>query len=106
MKNIEQKVINFIQFYDLIKPNEKILISLSGGPDSVFALFFFYKYQKKFRCKIEAIHFNHNLRGQESNEDENFTKSLCEKLGIGLFIKSLDVKSYAKKNKISIEEAA
>lgn len=106
MKKIEQKVINFIRLYDLIRPNENLFISLSGGADSVFALYFFYKFQKKFHCKIEAIHFNHNLRGKESNEDEIFTKSLCEKLGIKLFIKSLDVKSYAKKNKISIEEAA
>ncbi len=106
MKNTEQKVINFIQSYDLIKPNEKLLISLSGGADSVFALYFFYKFQNKFRCSIQAIHFNHNLRGNESDKDEIFTKSFCDNLGIELFIKSLDVKSYAKKNKISIEEAA
>lgn len=106
MKKIEQKVFNFIQLYDLINPNEKLLIALSGGPDSVFALYFFHKFKKKFRCKVIAIHFNHNLRGQESIDDELFTKSLCEKLGIDLVTKSLNVISFAKKNKISIEEAA
>lgn len=106
MKKIEQKVFNFIQHYDLVKPAEKLLISLSGGADSVFALYFFHKFKKKFRCKIQAIHFNHNLRGKESDEDENFTKLMCEKLGVELFIKSLDVKNYAKKNRLSIEEAA
>lgn len=106
MKSIEEKVINFIARYGLIGQKENLLIAFSGGPDSVFALHFFYKFRKKFRCNISAVHFNHNLRGNESKEDENFAIAQCNKLRIDLNIIQLDVKTFAKKNKLSIEEAA
>lgn len=106
MKSIEEKVINFIDRYGLIGQKENLLIAFSGGPDSVFALHFFYKFRKKFRCNISAVHFNHNLRGNESKEDENFAIAQCKKLGIDLNIIPLDVKAFAKKNKLSLEEAA
>ena len=49
---------------------------------------------------------NHNLRGTESKRDEKFCKDLCESLSIEFYSTSVDVKSFAKKNKKSIEEAA
>lgn len=106
MKSIEEKVINFIARYGLIGQKENLLIAFSGGPDSVFALHFFYKFRKKFRCNISAVHFNHNLRGNESKEDENFAIAQCKKLRVDLNIIQLDVKAFAKKNKLSLEEAA
>jgi tRNA(Ile)-lysidine synthase len=106
MKSIEEKVINFIARYGLIGQKENLLIAFSGGPDSVFALHFFYKFRKKFRCNISAVHFNHNLRGNESKEDENFAIAQCKKLIVDLNIIQLDVKAFAKKNKLSLEEAA
>lgn len=106
MKKIEEKVINFIDTYSLINPNENLLIAFSGGPDSVFALHFLNKFRKKFKCNISAVHFNHNLRGNESNEDEFFVDTQCKKFGIELNIIQLDVKNYARNNKLSIEEAA
>ncbi|MCX7876532.1 MAG: tRNA lysidine(34) synthetase TilS [Melioribacteraceae bacterium] len=106
MKTIEQKVINFIQLNDLIQKKDKLLIALSGGADSVFALHFFYKFKKKFNCSFSAVHFNHNLRGVESDNDEKFVKNICNSLGIELFIIKLNVRESAKKNKMSIEEAA
>jgi tRNA(Ile)-lysidine synthase len=105
-KTIEQEVINFIKRYQLLDDSKKILIALSGGADSVFALRFFNKYKKKYKIEIAAIHVNHNLRGKESLRDEKFCRSLCEKIGIEIFIESVNVKSFAKKNKLSIEEAA
>lgn len=106
MKKTEQRVINFIKSFDLIQSNDKVLIAFSGGPDSVFALYFFYKFRKKYNIEISAIHFNHQLRGIESDEDEMFCKNLCSKLSIDFSSKKLNVLSDAKKNKISIEESA
>lgn len=106
MKQAEQKILKFIAREKLIEPEDKVLIAFSGGPDSVFALHFFSKYRKKYKIELMAVHFNHNLRGKESDQDEMFCESFCEQLNIPLCMVQLDVKSFAKKNKFSIEEAA
>ncbi len=106
MKSIEQKVIKFVDHYNLIKHGEKILIALSGGPDSVFTLFFFNKFKSRFGVTLAAAHLNHSLRGKSSDKDEEFCKSFCKKLEIDFFSEKINVKEFSKKNKISIEEAA
>lgn len=62
MKATEQKVLRFIKENGLIKVNDRILIALSGGPDSIFVLHFFNKFRKKFKIEISAVHVNHLLR--------------------------------------------
>lgn len=104
MKSTEQKVIKFITSHSLIKPGEKILVALSGGPDSVFLLYFLKKYQKKFRVELGAFHLNHSLR-KSADKEQKFCGELCEKLSIPFYSEKVDVKSFAKKNKISVEEA-
>jgi tRNA(Ile)-lysidine synthase len=106
MKKTEQKIIEFIERHSLVKRNDKLLIAISGGPDSVFALYFFNKFRKKYGIELFAVHFNHNLRNSESDNDEKFTLDFCEKFNVPLYIVDLDVKKIAKENKISIEEAA
>lgn len=106
MKKTEEKLIRFIESNKLIKKGERILVAFSGGPDSVFALHFLKKFQKKYQIEISAVHFNHQLRGEESGIDEQFSKQFCEKVGVRLFTKMIDVKKLAKAKKLSIEEAA
>jgi len=106
MKGIEQKVLRFINQYKLINSGDRILVAFSGGPDSVFALSFLNAFRLKYKITLTAIHFNHRLRGKESDEDEKFAKEFCKKLGIRFISIKLNVHSYAKKNKLSIEEAA
>jgi tRNA(Ile)-lysidine synthase len=106
MKNIEQKVLRFIEQNNLISANDKILIAFSGGPDSVFALNFFSKFKKKFKIQLCAVHFNHQLRGEESDNDEIFSIEACKKLKVPIEIKRINVKTHAAQNKLSVEEAA
>ncbi len=106
MKKTEEKIIRFIDSNKLIEKGERILVAFSGGPDSVFALHFLKKFQNKYKIEISAVHFNHQLRGDESDIDEQFSKQFCEKLGVKLFNIMLDVKKLAKAKKLSIEEAA
>ncbi|MGE5430627.1 MAG: tRNA lysidine(34) synthetase TilS [Syntrophomonadaceae bacterium] len=106
IKTIEQKVIKFIEEYDLLQPGEKILIALSGGPDSVFALNFFHKYKSKFGIILGAAHVNHSLRGQDSEMDEHFCAELSGKFDVQYFTEKVDVKRLAKLKKVSVEEAA
>ena len=105
MKATEQKVIRFIKDNDLITNGDKIVIALSGGPDSVFLLHFFNKFKKKYKIEIGAVHINHLLRGKNSDRDELFCKAICKELDIPFFVARFNVKSFAKKKKYSLEVA-
>ena len=65
-RSVEQKVLKFIDSNELIIPGDKILVALSGGPDSVFLLSFLLKYKKKLKINVGAFHLNHKLRDNEA----------------------------------------
>lgn len=107
MKTTEQKVLKFIDRHRLIDEGDKILVALSGGPDSVFALYFLKKYERRLKInKLSAIHVHHQLRGGDADEDEQFCGRLCQQHGIQFHAVKVNVKQFAEKNKFSIEEAA
>jgi len=105
MKATEQKVLRFIKENTLLSSGEKILIALSGGPDSVFLLHFLNKFKKKFKIELGAAHINHRLRGKDSERDELFCNAICDELSIPFYLLRKDIKSYSKKNKFSLEVA-
>jgi len=102
----EQNIIRFIENNQLVVKGDKLLIALSGGADSLFALWFFQKFKSKFKIELSALHVNHSLRSKESDDDELFCKSFCEKNKIEFNSVKVDVKKTASENKESIEEAA
>jgi tRNA(Ile)-lysidine synthase len=104
LKKTEQKVLNFSDRKDLIRKNDKILIALSGGPDSVFLLNLLNKFKKRFKISIGAFHLDHSLR-KNSKKDAQFCKDICADLGIDFYTERKNVKEFAEKNKFSIEEA-
>lgn len=105
MKATEQKVLRFIKENDLLFSGDKILIALSGGPDSVFLFHFLNKFKKKYKIELGAVHINHLLRGEDSDRDELFCKTICDELSIPFYQLRKNIKSYAKKNKMSLEVA-
>lgn len=105
MKATEQKVIRFIKENNLISEGDKVLIALSGGPDSVFLLHFFNKFKNKYKIVPGAVHINHLLRGNDSDRDEIFCKAICNELDIPIYTVKANVKLYAKRNKYSLEIA-
>ncbi|MFA6596967.1 MAG: tRNA lysidine(34) synthetase TilS [Ignavibacteriaceae bacterium] len=105
MKSVEEKVLSFITEKKLVSLNDKIVVGFSGGADSVFLLSFLNKFQNKFNLSLFAVHLNHGLRGKEADDDESFCRKFCTDLDIPIFIKKKNVKSFAKKNKLSLEEA-
>ncbi|NPA69072.1 MAG: tRNA lysidine(34) synthetase TilS [Chlorobi bacterium] len=96
------EVENFIKDNNLFSREDKILLALSGGCDSVVL----FDILKKLNCNFAAAHANFKLRGKDSDDDEIFTENLCKKNGIELFKKSFDTRKYAKTNKLSLEDAA
>ncbi len=105
MTPAEQKVINFIRDNNLFSAGDKILCALSGGPDSVFLLTFLLKFRRKYKIDIAALHLNHMLRGRSADSDEKFCRNLCGVKKIPFYSVKADIKSEARKQKISVEEA-
>ena len=105
IKSTEQKVVKFILNKKLIGEGDSILVALSGGADSVFLLEFLLKYKRRFNIDIAAFHLNHNLRGKEANIDEQFCKNLTAQKRIPFFSTSKNVKLFAKRKRMSLEEA-
>jgi len=104
-KTIEQKALKFIDENHLIEKGDKVLVALSGGADSVFLLSFLLKFRNRFKIEVAAFHLNHKLRGKSAADDEKFCSEFCLKNKIEFVSVSRDVKTYAKKMKVSVEEA-
>ena len=100
---MEAKVFKTIQKYHMLSSEDVVLVALSGGADSMALLYFLYK---NCNYKLYAAHINHNLRGEESDGDEEFVKTCCKNLKIELFILNADVKKEAQCKGFSIEQAA
>ena len=102
MKKIEREVSQYIDRHDLLSPSGRYLVALSGGADSV-ALF---RMLLRLDYKIEAVHCNFKLRGEESFRDETFCKNLCREHGVTFHTVHFDTTEYAALHKLSIEMAA
>jgi tRNA(Ile)-lysidine synthase len=103
MQDIENKIADFIKQHHLLSAKGNVLLAVSGGADSVALLYIFYKLCPK---DLRIAHINHQLRGSESLKDEEYVKSLAAKFNLPITIESVDVKTYAKENRLSIETAA
>lgn len=71
---------------ELVEPGDTVVCALSGGADSIAMLFAFYLNREKLGIRLEAAHFNHQLRGEESQRDENFVRAFCERYDIPLHV--------------------
>jgi len=89
----------------MLTPGDGVLVGLSGGVDSVSLLSVLIALKDEYQLAISAVHINHNLRGEASAQDERLVRALCKSLNVPLFVFQADVKDYAVKNKIGIEEA-
>lgn len=93
---------NYIQKNKLFANDDKILVTVSGGVDSVVLLHLLHK----LNYNIALAHCNFNLRGNESDQDEHFVKSLCNSYGLANHFISFNTEEFAAEKKISIEMAA
>ena len=103
--NFEKKVKNFIHKNKMVNHQDKIIIGVSGGADSVCLLFTLKDLRDELRFSFEVVHVNHGLRGESANQDEAFVKEYCAKLNVPCHTYHVSVKELAKMEKLSTEEA-
>ncbi len=103
-----KKVLETINKYNLIENGDKLVLGVSGGPDSISMLDILNKIRQdneiKLNFEIVVAHINHMIR-EEAKEDELYVKNYCKKNNIEFYSKSIDVKKLANTNKIGTEEA-
>ncbi len=103
---LEQRVLGFIQEHRLISSRQRLLVAISGGPDSVCMLHILVKLREKLDIGLHVAHLNHQLRGAESEADAQYVFDLAHRLGIPVTVEQRDVKVYQAQQHISLEEAA
>lgn len=102
---MKRRVEEFIRENKLCDPGDRILAAVSGGADSVCLLHVLVKLQKAWKLNLRVIHVNHQLRGKEADRDEDFVCRLCERFSVEFTCKRVEVKTFARKEGLSEEEA-
>ena len=97
-----KRFIDYNKEQNLFQKNDRLLLAVSGGVDSVVLC----KLCKQANYHFQIAHCNFQLRGEESERDEKFVRSLAEKYEVEIFVKRFDTKEYAAQNKVSIQVAA
>jgi tRNA(Ile)-lysidine synthase len=98
--------IKTIESFNMIDKGDKILISVSGGPDSVFLTHLLYLMMPIYGLKLYGFCLDHMTRDGESTRDSLFVKELYRKLGIKLFSRKIDAKKWCRSNNLSFQEGA
>ena len=95
---MKQKVLETIKKYNLIQNGDKIVLGVSGGPDSISMLDILNEIRidktNNLDFNIVVAHVNHMIR-EEAEEDLEFVKNFCNKIGVEFYSKSIDIQKIA-----------
>ena len=98
------KVRKTIEKYRLIEKGDRVLIACSGGADSTALTLLLKELEEEYSLTLFLAHFNHRLRAWSDN-DEAFVQRMAQDHSLRLFVGSEDVRTYAKDEKLNLEEA-
>lgn len=105
----KEEILETIEKYNLIQNGDKIVIGLSGGPDSISLINVLDEIRNDetlcLKFEIIAAHINHNIR-EEAKSDEDFVVKYCKEKNIEIYVLSVDVTKIAKEEKKGTEETA
>jgi tRNA(Ile)-lysidine synthase len=105
MTDLINDVRKTIDKYNMLDFGDKVIVGVSGGPDSLCLLHVLKELSGEYGCKLYAAHLNHQFRGEAADRDAAFVDEICAKWGIPAFIEVFDVPAYIKETGLSPEEA-
>lgn len=101
-----KKVLSTISHFGMLQEGDSVLISISGGPDSVFLASCLNQIKGLYNLKLFCFHLDHKTRNGQSSKDAVFVKNFCESNGLKLFAEEVDVKSWCRQNRLSFQDGA
>ncbi len=105
VQELAERILEYIRRYGLLKAGDRVGVAVSGGADSVALLRLLLELRKDLGIVLSVVHFNHKLRGAESEADEKFVAELAQKHRLELHSSGGDVGGYSAKNHLSVEAA-
>jgi len=102
--NFLKRIQQTIERYGMLAVGDRVIVGVSGGPDSMALLFALHQLQDDYQLSLWASHYNHKLRGKESDQEAEFVKCQAERIGIPLLVEDDD--GSLLKTKGNIEEIA
>ena len=106
LQTLVQSVLAYVRKHALLKAGDRVGAAVSGGADSVALLRLLLELRGEIGLVLVVVHFNHKLRGQESDEDERFVAELAQANNLDFRCQIGDVRQYAADNRLSLETAA
>jgi tRNA(Ile)-lysidine synthase len=104
--DLVHRVLSSIRKYRMLSGGEKILIGLSGGPDSVCRVHVLSRLRDSLKLDLHGIYIDHGLRPGETGQEISFCRDFCDGLSVPFITKSIEVKTYAAEQKLNKQEAA
>lgn len=105
-REMENIILPFIKKHKLLHSGARVLVGVSGGPDSMALLYLLKKLRKEWDLDLQVLSVNHGLRGDASKGDFLYVKNIAADYGLPFHGATFDVDAYATKNRVSIEVAA
>ncbi len=102
LKTVKQAITR----YKMFETKDSVLVGVSGGPDSIALLYSLLDLSDTFPITIGVAHFNHTLRGKDSDRDASFVADIAKRLALPFYEKKGDTLAFKRKKKLSLEEAA
>src|SRR6185437_10788149 len=102
---VEQRVLANIRRRKMLNPGHRVGVAVSGGADSVGLLRLLERLRSRLGIAVLVVHFDHGLRGAESDADAEFVVELARRLGLECLVERGDVLAAASKNKWNLEDA-
>jgi len=100
-----KKVQGTIRKYQMLTSNTRLVVAVSGGPDSATLLDLLFRLRPKYDLWLSVAHLNHGLRGREADLEAEWVKKFAFKLGIPVISDTFNVPALAKEKRLSLEEA-
>ncbi len=100
-----QRIRDYVKLHNMLEKQQKVVIGLSGGADSVCLAVVLKEMQQEYGYILKAVHVNHGIRGAEAKADEAFCREFCSKNNIQLTVVEKDVPALAGQWHMSVEEA-
>ena len=102
---MKEKIRQYCKENELFGQGDRVLLGFSGGADSVCLLFVLLSLREEWKLTLLPVHVHHHLRGEEADRDQHFCEAFCQRLGLPILVRSVEVRKLAQAHGWTLEEA-